>query len=199
MKQANSPRSQKPTERYTPQGDLPELMQTRPEQGMAVLFEQYHGYCCKIAYEILRCWEDAEECANDALLLAGKAMRTGAPHCLRAYLAATARNQAVSRYRKEHCEKRGGLWHSIPLREAVCRGTEVLEETVCSSMLIRQCVETVLREYTPRDRRLFLRRYEDGLSIGALAAEFSLSEPCVRSRLYRMRSRLRLELRRCEL
>lgn len=194
MKEKQSLRSPKATETHMTQRELLALLKTSPEQGMEALFYQYWGYCYRIAYEILHCREDAEECVDDVLLQAGKALREGIPRCLRTYLAATARNQAITRYRREHCEKRGGLRYSSPLRESFCRGTAVLEEDVCGGMVIRQCLEEVLHACAPWDRRLFLRRYEDGLSISALAAEFSLSEACVRSRLFRMRDRLRREL-----
>ena len=194
MKEKQSPRDTKAAGEYMTQRELLALLKTSPEQGMEALFHQYWGYCYRIAYEILHCREDAEECVDDVLLQAGKALREGTPRCLGAYLAAVARNQAITRYRKAHCEKRGGHLYMVPLWEPLCPGSGALEEDVCGGMVIRQCLETVLRAYAPRDRRLFLRRYENGLSISALAEEFSLSEACVRSRLFRMRSRLRREL-----
>ena len=55
-----------------------------------------------------------------------------------------------------------------------------------------EAIQTFLREKATRaERQLFLRRYFWGDSIGALAVAFRYSESKVKSRLFRVRKRLR--------
>lgn len=176
---------------------LTELFRSDPEQALSELARRYGGYCFQIIFRILNCREDAEECVNDVLLQAWKTLQARQPECLRAYLSVTARNRAITYYRKEHAEKRGGSILMIPVYNGFPEQKQSLEDDFCGRILIRQCLETLLSQYSHVDREMFLQRYEEMQSISALAENFSLSESCVRSRLFRMRGRLRRKLVQC--
>ena len=175
---------------------LVQLFRLYPEQALRELDRRYRRYCYRIAYQILNCREDAEECVNDVLLRCWETLPKRQPGCLRAYLGATARNLAINRYRREHAEKRGGGTAAIPLYDNAVSAAQAAD-TALESVLIRQCLEALLRQYSPADRQLFLDKYRGRQSVSDLADKFGLSEACVRSRLCRMRRRLRQELTRC--
>lgn len=40
----------------------------RDERSVARLEEKYSGYCYTVAYAVVRCREDAQECVGDAML-----------------------------------------------------------------------------------------------------------------------------------
>lgn len=165
-----------------------------PEQALRELEGRYQNYCYQIAYRILRCREDAEECVNDILLCCWEVFPRETPACLRAFLGTATRNLAVSYYRRSHADRRGGSVQRIPIYDNMTAERWCFEAELCDSILIRQCLHTLLAGYPAADRRLFWRRYYWMQPIAALAAEFSLSEGCVKSRLLRMRDRLRREL-----
>lgn len=170
------------------------LFTHHPEEALGELQRRYGAYCFQIAYRVLKNREDAEECVGDVLLRCWETFPQAAPRCLRAYLGATARNLAISRYRQQHTGKRGGDCGALPLRgdQTVC--PQDMEERVCNDILVRQCMEELLAALSPENRRLFLRYYVQGVPVSALAAECALSEACLRGRLYRMKLRFRREL-----
>ena len=170
------------------------LFTHHPEEALGELQCRYGAYCFQIAYRVLKNREDAEKCVGDVLLRCWETFPQAAPRCLRAYLGATARNLAISRYRQQHTGKRGGDCGALPLRgdQTVC--PQDMEERVCNDLLVRQCMEELLAVLSPENRRLFLRYYVQGVPVSALAAECALSEACLRGRLYRMKLRFRREL-----
>lgn len=176
---------------------LVQLFRLYPDQALQELDRRYRRYCYQIAYQILNCREDAEECVNDVLFRCWETIPKCQPNCLRAYLGATARNLAINRYRKEHAKKRGGSAVEVPLYENALGAKQTAVEAIFEAVLIRQCLEVLLGQYSAADRQLFLDRYCGRQAVSDLAKNFGLSEACVRSRLCRMRRRLRQELARC--
>ena len=57
-------------------------------------------------------------------------------------------------------------------------------------------ISAFLRRQTPEDRALFVRRYFSLTPLGELAEQFGMTTGQVKSRLHRMRQRLKLELER---
>ena len=67
-----------------------------------------------------------------------------------------------------------------------CRAIDALE--------LGQILDAFLRELTPENRLVFLRRYWFGDSIGEIAARYGISESAVNMRLNRTRAKLRAHL-----
>ena len=72
-----------------------ELYNSRDEEAVSETQRKYVG-------------EDADECVNDALHAAWTAIPPERPRSLKTYLGRLTRNISVSRYRREHAQKRGG-------------------------------------------------------------------------------------------
>ena len=81
----------------------------RNEDAIGQTNTKYGAYCRKIAMNILKNREDAEEVLNDTWLQAWKVIPPEKPGNLLAFLTVIARANAVDLYRKKHSEKRTAL------------------------------------------------------------------------------------------
>lgn len=156
---------------------------------------KYGAYCKKIAWNILRDGRDAEECVNDTWLNAWNAMPEDRPDRLGPFLGKITRNLAFNRWRSGHAEKRGG--GELPavleeLAESVCGGSD-LQETMEAAELAA-AVNRFLRTLAERERTMFLRRYWFAEPIADIARRYGIRENTVRSRLFRIREKLRRHL-----
>lgn len=68
----------------------------RDERSVARLEEKYSGYCYTVAYAVVRCREDAQECVSDAMLGAWNSIPPNRPENLGAYVGRIARNSALN-------------------------------------------------------------------------------------------------------
>ena len=68
----------------------------RDERSVARLEEKYSGYCYTVAYAVVRCREDAQECVGDAMLGAWNSIPPNRPENLGAYVGRIARNSALN-------------------------------------------------------------------------------------------------------
>ena len=96
------------------------LIYDRNEQGLEMLQSEYGAYCMTIAMNILGSTEDAEECVNDAIFAVWKNTTQVRPQNLKIYIGRIVRNIAITRYRANNSQKRGGEYAS-----AVCELGEV--------------------------------------------------------------------------
>lgn len=79
----------------------------RDERSVARLEEKYSGYCYTVAYAVVRCREDAQECVGDAMLGAWNSIPPNRPENLGAYVGRIARNSALNMLKARRSKKRG--------------------------------------------------------------------------------------------
>ena len=157
--------------------------------------KKYGGLCGGIAMNILRSREDAEECVNDTWLRAWNAMPPQRPNVLSAFFGKLTRNLSLDRWRHIRAAKRGGSQVEVALHELEdClpdhrRPDEELEAGETAAL-----ISDFLRRQSREDRALFIRRYFHLEPLGELAERFGMSLGQVKSRLHRMRGRLKIEL-----
>lgn len=89
------------------------LFNERNERALSAVSEKYGSGCSRIAVNILKNAQDAEECVNDVYLRVWESIPPEKPNSLGAFVSKITRNFAIDRYRKEHSEKRGG--NDVPL------------------------------------------------------------------------------------
>ena len=172
--------------------EIVNLYWARSEQAIQESDDKYGTFCRSIARNILRQEQDAEECVNDTWLKAWNAMPPQRPGILSAFFGRITRNLSLDRWRYSRAAKRGGPQVELALEElgecvpAPGAPEEHLEERETAALISR-----FLREQSDLDRNLFLRRYWYLDSISALAKRFHLSEGQTKSRLHRIRLRLR--------
>ena len=176
-------------------GKIIDLYWARSQQAIAASEEKYGPYCHTIARRILDREEDAEECVNDTWLRAWNAMPPQRPGILSAFFGKLTRNLSLDRWRRLKAAKRGGnqvevalheLEDGLPDHHRPDEALEAGETAALISAFLRRCPEA--------DRALFVRRYFHLEPLEELAGRFGLSVGQVKSKLHRMRAKLRLEL-----
>ena len=173
------------------------MLNSRDEQALAVIAEQYGVLCRTVARDILGSEQDAEECLNDALLLIWNAIPPAKPDHFCAYLMKTVRNQALNRYKAGQREKRGGGQHAAALEELA----ELLpaSDNVHAELEGRELLAAVTRflhTLPARKRALFIQRYWGFTSFSDLAEAFRMSENNVQVTLSHIRKKLKAYLRK---
>ena len=172
-----------------------DLYWARSQQAIAESERKYGPYCHTIARRILDREEDAEECVNDTWLRAWNAMPPQRPGVLSAFFGRLTRNLSLDRWRRLRAAKRGGSQVEVALHE--------LEDCIPDRRRPDECLEAVetaalisafLRRQPEADRVLFIRRYFHLERLEELAPRLGLSTGQAKSRLHRMRQRLRTEL-----
>lgn len=172
-----------------------DLYWTRSQQAITESETKYGAYCRAVARNILPRAEDVEECINDTWLRAWNAMPPQRPAVLQAFFGALTRNLSLDRWRRDRAEKRGGGTVELALEELEdCLAAREQVEQVVEVGETARLVSDFLRRQSKQDRQLFVRRYWYLDDIRALCRRFGMGESQVKSRLHRMRKKLKLEL-----
>ena len=170
------------------------LYWARDQQAIAETEEKYGPFCRQVAWNILTVREDMEECVNDTYHQAWITMPPQRPGSLRAYLGRIVRNLALDLWRRNHAQKRGSgmeqllseLEDCVPARQTVEQAVEVRE--------LSELISRWLKGLPPREAALFVRRYWNGESLTALAAQAGEPANRLSQRLLRLRKSLRKTL-----
>ena len=172
-----------------------DLYWARSQQAIAESERKYGAYCRTIARNILSRAEDAEECVNDTWLHAWNAIPPQRPSLLQAFFGKLTRNLSLDRWRRDRAEKRGGGQADLALEEledCLCARDRVEEELDASQTA--GLISAFVRSLPQRDRLLFVRRYWYLDDIQTLARRMGMGQSQVKSRLHRIRQRLKAEL-----
>jgi RNA polymerase sigma-70 factor (ECF subfamily) len=175
-------------------------------RALEAIIEQYGGYVTAVALHTLGdggSRQDAEEVVSDVFVALWKNAAKLAPDSnLKPWLAVVARNTSLKRLRslklvlslEEHRalaavadESGEGPGHTRYTGAAGAAGAAADEEE-------ESAMNQVLDGLSAMDRDLLRRRYCDEQSVGSIAEETGLSQPAIKSRLYRGRKTLRSHL-----
>lgn len=161
---------------------LLELLERSPQEGMEALIEQYSPLVWRAAERRLGDPEDARECVNDVFLAFYRGRDRFDPDrgTLATYLAAIARNMAVSRYRENAA-------HERPTSLSDAAGPE----DPMAAAEDRMDVERALERLTPEDAEIIRRKYYGGMTVAEIAAAMDLPYETVKKRHQRSLKRLR--------
>ena len=172
-----------------------ELYHRREERAIAETDKKYGGLCRSIALRLLGVREDAEECVNDTWLRAWNAMPPQRPGILSAFFGKLTRNLSLDRWRQGRAAKRGGDQVEVALHELEeCLPDRHGPDEALEAKETAALISGFLRRQSELDRALFVRRYFHLESLQSLEERFHLSTGQVKSRLHRIRGRLRREL-----
>lgn len=167
------------------------LYWSRDESAIAETQRKYGPYCCAIAMNILGSREDAEECVSDTFHSAWNAIPPQRPGSLPGFLGRIVRNLSISRWRREHAQKRyDGVELLLSELEDCIPAPGTVEETLERRQLGR-AISAWLDGLEEGDRRIFLRRYWYGDAVKDLAAEAGQGANALAQRLLRLRKGLR--------
>ncbi|MBR4971644.1 MAG: sigma-70 family RNA polymerase sigma factor [Oscillospiraceae bacterium] len=168
----------------------------RSEDALQQTKEKYGAACMHLLRNLLQNELDAEECANDVYLALWNTIPPERPEPFLTYLLKIARNQALRRITYNQAQRRGD-GPPIPLEELenCIASTETVEQTVDGKLLEQEIIR-FLRDLPKADRQLFIRRYWFCDSVEELAQCFGWSKSAIKSKLFRLRNRLRQHLTR---
>lgn len=167
----------------------------RDERAIPATAEAYGAYCFRIAHNILREPQDAEECLNDVWLRAWNTMPPHRPKFLSAFLGRITRNHALNMHSLKSAQKRGGGELDLVFEElAECvSGTETTED-VLAARALAEALNEFLASLPAKKRKIFLRRYWYADSVAEIASSMGMTENHVSVTLHRQRAALRLFL-----
>ncbi|MCM1025896.1 MAG: RNA polymerase sigma factor [Roseburia sp.] len=169
-----------------------DLYWARSETAISETVDKYGRYCHSIAFHILHSHEDSEECVNDTMFNAWKAMPPQRPNKLSVFLGTITRNLSLKKWEQYSAEKRGS--GQVPL------ALEELRDCIPASENVGQAADDltlaeILNRFLstlPKDRRkIFMRRYWYMCSIKEIAEDFSIGESRVKMALLRSRNDLK--------
>ncbi len=171
-----------------------ELYWQRNETAIKETARKYGSFCHSIALNILSVQEDAEECVNDSYHAVWNRIPPTRPRSFKTFLGRIVRNLSISRYRKNHAQKRyngmelllSELEDCIPAREQ----TEAVIERKLLSKLISDWLDTLPQ----KDRTLFLRRYWFGDPLSQLALGEGMRANTLAGKMLQLRRSLRTYL-----
>ena len=167
-----------------------ELFWNRDEAAICELSRKYSGYCYKIAWNLLKNHEDAEECLNDTWYAAWGYIPPKRPAVLSAFVGRITRGLAIDCFRRKQAAKRvdGHISDVCGEMEELCFSYAV-EEKMAEKELIHT-IETFLRQLSDADRDIFIRRYWYLDSIKDIAKRHGVSQGCIKTNLCRNRKKL---------
>ena len=167
------------------------LFFNRSEQAISELASKYGRLCHQIATNILGSNEDAEECVNDAYLVAWNTIPPQKPNPLQAYICKIVRNIAITRFHANTAAKRN-THYDIALDELEnCLFSPDTPESTLQAKELSHLLDRFLSKLDTRSRVMFVRRYWYADSITDLAKKLHMRPNNVSVQLSRIRNKLR--------
>lgn len=167
-----------------------DLLNRRDEKAITALNERFGGLITSLASNLLADRRDVEECLSAVMFRLWSSIPPAEPENLTAYVAKTARNEALSRCRELDAKRNSAAL--VPLSElADCLYSGGSVEENAEANELRKAVNRFLEGLDFEDRRVFLRRYWFFDPVNAIAERYGLSERRVTTIIQRTRRALR--------
>lgn len=167
-----------------------QLLKSKPSDGLYEVVRKYRSLVAAITGRILRGNpQDIEECINDTFLSLWKMSNDTDMEIanLKGYVACTARNTAINRYRQ--LSKRNIVdIDDIDLMEDMDLLLEF--ENKCNAIALQQLIAAM----DEPDREIMIRKYFLFEKVKYIAIQTNLDETQVKNRLYRAKQKLRRQL-----
>ena len=168
-------------------GELLELYFARSEDAIRATGMVYGPYCRAIALRILGSEEDAEECLSDVWLRVWNAVPPERPEHFKGWLGVVTRNQALTLLRSRERRPRQAEEAALELALDLADGPEAELE----ARELGWAVSAFLEGQPERNRGVFLRRYWYAEPLEDIARRYGMKVNTVKTRLFRLRGRLR--------
>ena len=174
-----------------------ELFAARDERALSAAKQQYENGCFKIALQILRRREDAEEAVNDMWLKVWDSIPPAKPEKLFAYLSAAVRNCALDQLAARNAAKRGAGEYPAALEElSDCLASDENPEKQVDAKLLSDAIGTFLDGISADARTIFVERYTRLTPVNEIAEKFGISVSKVKISLMRTRNKLKTYLKK---
>lgn len=176
--------------------EIIDLFFERSEQAIAELAAKHGGAVERVARNILGNAQDTEECVNDTYLGAWNAMPPHRPSPLRTFVCKIARNLATTKYHASTAGKRNSQYDlALDELEDILPDRGGVEE-ILEAKELAKALNSFLSTLSYSDRFLFTRRYWYSDPVRDLAAMMHSTPNSVTVRLFRIREKLRLYLKK---
>ena len=166
-----------------------ELFFARNEDAIAQTDTAYGKRLHRLADNIVKNEQDAEESVSDTYLKAWETIPPRKPTHFFAYLARICRNFALDKLDWKNAAKRKAEVVSLTDEMALCI-PDTQRDRELEGKELGRILDAFLRTLTPENRMVFMRRYWYVDTIAEIAARFSISESAVQMRLNRTRTKL---------
>ncbi|MBQ3489862.1 MAG: sigma-70 family RNA polymerase sigma factor [Clostridia bacterium] len=169
---------------------ITELYFFRDEQAIKETDIKYGKLCLRIAYNILRNDEDAEECVNDTYIGVWNAIPPKKPDNFMAFICKIARNTALKKLESASRQKRSqATVISLSELEDILPDESIAADV--SNEDIGKLINNFLRKEKPDIRNVFIRKYYFFDSVSEIAKRYSFTESKVKNMLYHTRNKLK--------
>jgi len=170
-----------------------ELFFARNEDAIRYTDEAYGRRLYRLADNIVKNGQDAQECVSDTYMKAWDTIPPQKPQYFFAYIAKICRNFALKRIDWMNAQKRKAEVIMLTQEMESCI-PDVSREMEADARELGGLLDAFLRTLTPENRMVFMRRFWYADPIGEIAARYGLSESAVHMRLNRTKSKLALFL-----
>ena len=174
--------------------ELIALLNQRNENAISAVSQKYGGLCRSLIAKILPDRRDVEECLNSVYMKIWSSIPPAEPKDLKAYVAKTARNEALSMLRRLNRQPQIG---DIDAGELASFLPPVGSEAEAKELA--EAISRFLKAQPKEKRMVFVRRYWYFDSVEEISREMGFGTGKVRSLLFRMRNELKNALTREEL
>lgn len=158
-------------------------------EGMADFLRELEPFVYRVCYHLTGHQQDAEDLAQDALLKVCRHLHTYRGDCaIQSWIYRIILNQQRDFIRKKK---------NVTLVEITetASTTEGFEGSVSMKMVLQE----LLQELEGVDRQIFILRFQEDLSLKEIAEMLEMKEATVKTRLFRLRDRLRVSLKQQDL
>ena len=173
-----------------------DLYWKRSDRAISETDRKYGRYCHSIAFNFVRNNEDAEECVNDTWFRAWNLMPDKRPSVLSTFLGGITRNLAISVYRRETSQKRGGSEMPVALDEmSECVPSDADLEQDYEIKEFEEAIGMFVSALPEIEQKVFVARYWYLAPISEIAERMHFTQGKTKSMLFRIRNKLRVYLR----
>ncbi|MBD5112557.1 MAG: sigma-70 family RNA polymerase sigma factor [Ruminococcaceae bacterium] len=165
------------------------VLSERSESGLRELKRKYERLILKVCLGVLNSREDAEECANDALLAVWESIERDYPENLTAYVCKIARRKALNRLRYNTAPMRSS--ELLTELDECLPSTQYSPESAFENAELSAALNDWLGTLSEKQRALFMRRYFFSESIKDAARFCRMSVTAATSALSRLRGSLK--------
>lgn len=168
-----------------------ELFWKRSEQGITELSNKYGSMCEAMAVNVIGNHEDAVECVNDAYMAVWKSIPPTKPESLVAFVLKIVRNISINRVEYNKAEKRKGNYQECldEIEEFVSNKTSPEDAFLAEEL--KGIIDEFVGKLNKGNRYLFVRRYYYMDSYSEIAEKSGMKEGAIRTRLTRLRDKLK--------
>lgn len=163
----------------------------RSETAISETAKKYGRYCHRIAKNILKSDDDADECVNDAYLRAWNSIPPNRPENFQAFIGKITRNIALDLHSRLNAKKRSGDRYAAALEELNGCLSDSAAGDFTDELALSQMLSDFLRSVPERSRNIFIKRYWYMESIKDIARTYDLTESNVNVILHRTRDALK--------